>query len=131
MMPQLEVNSYNSIFCSFNNCSLFTNISLAEPIEICIKTLYDSHLPTPVISKHVFIELMKIATTSVEFGFNNIMYRPIIGDIMGSLLGSDLAKSAIYMNQSFSMKFQNLPYTIFTVITIFLFFTKKLTFKNF
>ena len=59
--------------------------------EICAKTLCDGHLPTPVIPKHVFIELMKTATTSVEFSFNNIMYRQIDGVAMGSPLGPALA----------------------------------------
>ena len=77
MIQQLKVNSDDSILCSFDICSLFTNVPLAETIEICTKTLYDGHLPTPVIPKHVFIELMKTATTSVEFSFNNIMYRQI------------------------------------------------------
>ena len=72
MIQQLKVNSNDSILCSFDICSLFTNVPLAETIEICTKTLYDGHLPTPVIPKHVFIELMKTATTSVEFSFNNI-----------------------------------------------------------
>ena len=79
MIQQLEVNSNDSILCSFDICSLFTNVPLTETIEICTKTLYDGHLPTPVISKHVFIELMKTATTSVEFSFNNIMYRSCYG----------------------------------------------------
>ena len=91
MIQQFKVNSNDSILCSFDICSLFTNVPLAETIEICTKTLYDGHLPTPVIPKHVFIELMKTATTSVEFSFNNIMYRQIDGVAMGSPLGPALA----------------------------------------
>ena len=91
MIQQLKVNSNDSILCSFDICSLFTNVPLAETIEICTKTLYDGHLPAPVIPKHVFIELMKTATTSVEFSFNNIMYRQIDGVAMGSPLGPALA----------------------------------------
>ena len=89
MIQQLKVNSNDSILCSFDICSLFTNVTLAETIEI--KTLYDDHLPTPVIPKYVFIKLMKTATTSVEFSFNNIMYRQIDGIAMGSPLGPALA----------------------------------------
>ena len=91
MIQQLKVNFNDSILCSFDICSLFTNVPLAETIEICTKTLYDGHLPIPVIPKHVFIELMKIATTSVKFSFNNIMYRQIDGVAMGSPLGPALA----------------------------------------
>ena len=72
MIQKLKVNSNDSILCSFDICSLFTNVPLAEIIEICTKTLYDDHFLTPVIPKGVFIELMKTATTSVEFSFNNI-----------------------------------------------------------
>ena len=91
MIQQLKVNSNDSILCSFDICSLFTNVPLAKTTEICTKTLYDGHLPTPVISKHIFIELMKIATSSVEFSFNNIMYKQIDGVAMGSPLGPALA----------------------------------------
>ena len=91
MMQQLKVNSNGSILCSFDICSLFTNIPLAETIEICTKTLYGGHFPTPVIPKHVFIELTKTATTSVELTFNNIMYRQIDVVAMGSPLGPSLA----------------------------------------
>ena len=55
IMIQLKVNFDNAIFCLFNICSLFTNVPLAETIEICTKTLYYGHLLTPVIAKHVFI----------------------------------------------------------------------------
>ena len=66
-MIQLQVNSNDSILCSFNIYSLFTNVPLAETIKICTETLYDSHLPTPFIFKYIFIELMKTATTLLEF----------------------------------------------------------------
>ena len=46
MIQQLKVNSNDSILCSFDICSLFTNVLLAETIKICTKTLYDGHLPT-------------------------------------------------------------------------------------
>ena len=132
MIQQLKVNSNDSILCSFDICSLFTNVPLAETIEICTKTLYDGHLPTPVIPKHVFIELMKTETTSVEFSFNNIMYRQIDGVAMGSPLGSALANIFVgYYESSFLIKFQNLPYTVVTVMTPFPFLKKKLNSKNF
>ena len=43
------------------------------------------------MDKDVFIELMNIATTSVEFSFNNKMYKQIDGVAMGSPLGPALA----------------------------------------
>ena len=105
MIQQLEVNSNDSILCSFDICSLFTNVPLAETIEICTKTLYDGHFPTLVIPKHVFIELMKTATTSVEFRFNNIMYRQIDGVAMVPL-GPALANIFVgYYESKLFMKF--------------------------
>ena len=132
MIQQLKVNSNDSILCSFDICSLYTNVPLAETIEICTKTLYDGHLPTPVIPKHVFIELMKTATTSVEFSFNKIMYRQINGVGMGSPLGPALENIFVgYYESSFLIKFQNLPYTVVTLMTPFPFLKKKLNSKNF
>ena len=132
MIQQLKVNSNDSILCSFDICSLFTNVPLAETMKICTKTLYDGHLPTPVIPKHVFIELMKTATTSVEFSFNKIMYRQINGVGMGSPLGPALENIFVgYYESSFFIKFQNLPYTVVTLMTPFPFLKKKLNSKNF
>ena len=62
-------------------------------MEICTETVYDGHLPTPVIPKHVFIELMKTATTSVKLSFDNITYRQIDEVAMGSILGPALANT--------------------------------------
>ena len=71
--------------------SLFTNIPLGETIQICADSLYDSNLTPPIMDKDVFIELMNIATTSVEFSFNNKMYKQIDRVAMGSPLGPALA----------------------------------------
>ena len=65
MIQVIEINSNDSILSSFYTCSLFIIVPLAETIEICTETLYHDHLPTPVISKYVFIELIKTATASV------------------------------------------------------------------
>ena len=55
---------------SFDVSSLFTNVSLDETIKICSEALYDESDAQPVIPKDAFAELMKIATSSVEFSFN-------------------------------------------------------------
>ena len=74
-----ENNPNKCFLCSYDICSLFTNVPLAETIEICSQALYNGDLPEPIIPKHVFTDLMKIATSSVEFSFNNCMYRQIDG----------------------------------------------------
>ena len=77
---------------SFDVVSLFTNIPLDETISICADFLYYGPfivvLPLP---EDVFIELMGIATKSLSFSFNEIMYRQIEGVSMGSPLGPILA----------------------------------------
>ena len=50
-----------------------TTVLLDETIKICSEALYDQFDSQPIISKDVFVELMKSATFSVEFSFNNIM----------------------------------------------------------
>ena len=132
MIQQLKVNFNDSILCSFDICSLFTNVPLVETIEICTKTLYDGHLPTPVVPKHVFIELMKTATTSVEFSFNNIMYRQIDGVAVGSPLGPALENIFVgyYESKLFNKISKPTVYCRYLDET-FPFFTKKLNSKNF
>ena len=90
-IKKLSVNPNKCFLCSYDICSLFTNVPLAETIEICSQALYNGDLPEPIIPKHVFTDLMKIATSSVEFSFNNCMYRQIDGVAMGSPLGPALA----------------------------------------
>ena len=62
-----KLDSSSVFLCSFDIFSLFTNVPLAEPIQITADTLYKiDHLSLPFPRK-VFIELMKIAISSVEF----------------------------------------------------------------
>ena len=78
--------------CSFDISSLFTNVPLEETINICADALYcNDPNAQPFISKAVFIELMKSATSGVEFRFNDIMYKQTYGVAMGSPLSPALA----------------------------------------
>ena len=89
---QNSKDSNNLFMCSFDISSLFTNVPLEETINICADALYcDDSDAQPLISKAVFIELMKSATSRVEFSFNDIMYKQIDGVAMGSPLGPALA----------------------------------------
>ena len=84
-------DSNNLLMCSFDISSLFTNVPLEETINICADALYcDDSDPQPFISKAVFIELMKSATSGVEFSFNDIIYNQTDGVAMGSPLGPAL-----------------------------------------
>ena len=71
--------------------SLFTNLFLDKTIKICSEALYDMPDSQPAIPMDVFVELMKSATSSVEFGFNNTMYKQTDGEAMGLPLGPALA----------------------------------------
>ena len=75
----------SSIFlCSFGISSLFTNVPLAETIQITANALYKmDHLSLPFPRK-IFIKLTEMAISSVEFSFNDIMYHQIDGVAMGS-----------------------------------------------
>lgn len=86
-----NLRSNKNFMCSFDIKSLFTNIPLNEVIEICVEQLYDSEITAPTFPKEVCIDLLKLATTNVEFSFNNTMYRQIDGVAMGSPLGPILA----------------------------------------
>ena len=77
--------------CSFDVCSLYTNVPLEETIEICCDVLFCSSLPKPTFPESVFIHLINFATSSVKFSFYNIMYRQIDGVAMGSSLCPTLA----------------------------------------
>ena len=77
--------------CSCDVSSLFTYVPLDETIKICSEAPYDQFDSQPGIPKEVFIELMKSATFSVEFIFNDTMHKQTDGLAMGSPLGPDLA----------------------------------------
>ena len=77
-------HSNNLFMCSFDISSLFTKFPLEEIINICADALYcDDSDAQPFISKAIFIELMKSATSRVEVSFNDIMYKQTDGVAMG------------------------------------------------
>ena len=85
-MQNLDIDP-NVFMFSLDVSSLFTNVSLDETIKICSEALYDKSNLRSVISKDVFAELMKSATPSVKFSFNNTMYKQTNGVAIGSPLG--------------------------------------------
>ena len=78
-------------FCSFDISSLFTNIPLAETTQICADALYSSEHPPAPFPRQIVVELMEMATSFVEFSFNDIKHRQIDGVAMGSTLVPALA----------------------------------------
>ena len=63
----------------FDISSLFTNVPLAESIQICADALYSLEPPPAPFPRQIFVKLMEMATSSVEFSFNDIMHRQIDG----------------------------------------------------
>ena len=108
-----KVKTFNfpssAFLCSYDVCSLFTNVPLAETIEICANALYDGELTPPPFPRAVFVELMQTATSSVEFSFNNIMHRQIDGVAMGSPLGPSLANIFVGYYEALLFKRVNKP----------------------
>ena len=62
---------------------------LEESIKVSVDKLYE--LRKPKLKKNNLVKLMKLATSDVQFSFNNIIYSQIDGVAMGSSLGLTLA----------------------------------------
>jgi hypothetical protein len=62
-----------------------------ETIEICADYLYSGDVDKPKIPRPVLVELLVKSTSSVEFSFDDVMYRQVDGVAMGSPLGPILA----------------------------------------
>ena len=61
---QLNLKPDESFFCSFDISSLFTNVPLAETIQICADTLYeDDIIFPPTFPKDLFVQLTTAATS--------------------------------------------------------------------
>ena len=102
-----ETEASNTYMASFDVKSLFTNVPLEETIDICTESLYK--LEKPRISKDSFKELMMLATSSVEFSFNEHMYQQNDGVSMGSPLGPTLACIFMGFIEKQYFKDHNLP----------------------
>ena len=124
----------NVFTCSFDVSSLFTNVSFDETIKICPKAHYDQSNFQPVIPKDVFVELVKSATSSVEFSFNNNMYKQTDGVVMGSLLGPALTNTFVgyfSMKKSYFLKRRSLQHISDMLTTRLSFSITKLKQMNF
>ena len=115
-IQDLTTDSDQTFLFSFDISNLFTNIQLGETIRTYADSLYDSNLTPPIMDKDVFIELMNIATTSVEFSFNNKMYKQIDGVAMGSPLGPALANIFVGYQEEKLFIDSNLPFIYFRYV---------------
>ena len=63
----------NEIMCSFDFCSLFTNVPLDETIKISLTKLYSLPDP-PSLPRHVLKDLLLFATKKSHFVFDGDYY---------------------------------------------------------
>ena len=81
---KLQIWTFSPSFSSLDISSLLTNVPQAKTIWIWADTFYSSeHLPVP-FPRQIFVELMEMAASSVEFSFDNIMHRQVDGVTVGS-----------------------------------------------
>ena len=73
-------------------------------MKICLEALYVESNSQPVIPINVFVKLTKSATSSVEFRFNDTMYKQTESVAMESSLGQALANIFVgyYKKELFS-----------------------------
>ena len=76
---------------SFDVVSLFTNVPLAQTIELVIERLHDNNNSNAIpFEKSVFRQLMFMATQGI-FMYNDKLYKQIDEVTIGSPLGPTLA----------------------------------------
>ena len=91
-IKDMKLQGKNLFLCSYDIKSLYTNIPIDEVIRICCKVMYeDEDINPPSFSRDVFADLLKFATCSIEFSFNNVMYRQDNGLGMGNVLSAILS----------------------------------------
>ena len=91
LLRSTNVKPDNVVMCSFDIKSLFTNVPLKEVIGICVEALYEKETTVCGLQRAVLEEFLEMATTNVEFSFDNVTYQQTDGVAMGSPLGPILA----------------------------------------
>ena len=88
-----EVRTFNPILtmASMDIESLFTNLPLAETIDICCDGLFKENRTIAGMNKSEFKKLMEFATKEMVFLYNGEYYQQVEGVAMGSPLGPILA----------------------------------------
>ena len=85
-----KVRDSNKFLVSYDVCSLYTSIPLAETIDIAVDLLFEKN-PGFKISKADLRKLFQFATSGVHFMFQGKFYDQVDSVAMGSPLGPVLA----------------------------------------
>ena len=87
----------NDVLVSYDVCSLFTNVPLAETINILADKAFSNNWFNEThdlsITKSDLIELLTVATKDQLFQFDCALYKQVDGVAMGSPLGPLLANT--------------------------------------
>ena len=81
----------DSELISFDVTSLYTNVPVAEAIQVCADLTYNGVNPIPPVSKETFIKLMKISSCNVILSTHDGFYQQVDGLAMGSAPAPHLA----------------------------------------
>ena len=105
-VPEILQQNPDCYMVSYDVCSLFTNVPLAETIDIILNFLFPN--PTSLFNGfnvNSFRKLLELAVMDTHFIFNNKVFRQIDGMAMGSPLGPTFANifmchlEDLYINQ--------------------------------
>ena len=64
---------------------------LKRTLQICADAFYSLEYPPAPFQQQIFVEIMEMASSSVEFSLDDIMHRQVNGVAMGSHLQPSLA----------------------------------------
>lgn len=84
---------------SFDIKYLFTNIPLAETLQICAEEAQRHHLITNNLTTPEFKSLLETATKESLFTSDNQLYIQVDGVAMGSPLGPTFANAFFFFNK--------------------------------
>ena len=73
--------------------SLFTNVPLEEPINICVNELLKSNSSIHGLNRKQITEMLSLTTKKSTILFDMAFYTQVDGVAMGSLLGPSLANA--------------------------------------
>ena len=91
-VPEIIQQNPDCYMVSYDVCSLFTNVPLAETIDIILSSLFPN--PTSLFNgfnASSFRKLLEMAVMDTHFIFNNKVFRQIDSMAMGSPLGPTFA----------------------------------------